>query len=715
MSTTSQISKISFKLPAIVIGSAVIAALGIGFASFSTASTNLKEAQTASIRALLESRKTDISAALSTIGDDLTLIADNPATKQAVSEFTKAWNALGADASPFLTAAYINDNPHPFGEKENLDTASTGASYDGVHAKFHPWFRQQLRTRGYYDIFLFDMSGNLVYSVFKESDYATNLNTGRWKDSDLGNAFRAAANTSKGEISFFDFKPYGPSADAPASFISTPIISETGSSLGVLVYQLPKVADELLKNRAGLGETGEFLLTQANGVVLNETDKTVESDMLTTRINSPAVSQALSTGWGAADIHSYRNIKLKSYALPLSFHGKEWALVAVQGADELNSPLVSMRNKMLIAALFVILVAGVVGAFVSKSITRPIELLVTAMRRLADGDTGIDLTNANRSDEIGDMTKAVAVFKDNAIERMKLEAEAEKIRQTREQRQRSVDALILQFETDVQNMLQAVDGRSSEMKTNASRMSTMSDDTSNQARDVASSSESATSNVEAVASAAEELSASISEIGQQITNTKYIVDDAAKAAESTNSKVAGLDDAAQKIGEVVNLISEIAEQTNLLALNATIEAARAGEMGKGFAVVASEVKELAEQTSKATIEISKQVGGIQTSSKEAVSAIEKIAKTVSNVNDNTQSIAAAVEEQHAATSEISYNVLQAAGSTRDVANTIKAVSQSASDTNSSASEVLSASQSVADQTVHLSDRISQFLSKVRAA
>ena len=136
---------------------------------------------------------------------------------------------MPGDRKAALQKAYIEDNPHPTGKKEQLDAADDGTFYNVTQRKYHPWFRQFLRARGYYDIFLFNLDGKLTYSVFKELDYATSLNTGEWKDRDLGNAFRAAADASSPEkVSFFDFKPYGPSYGAPASFISKQIADGTG-------------------------------------------------------------------------------------------------------------------------------------------------------------------------------------------------------------------------------------------------------------------------------------------------------------------------------------------------------------------------------------------------------------------------------------------------------------------------------------------------------
>ena len=520
---------------------------------------------------------------------------------------------------------------------------------------------------------------------------------------------------NKDSVSFFDFRPYGPSNDAPASFVSTPIVDNSRETIAVLAYQLPNIADKVLSNRAGVGETGEYLIVRSDGIMLNETDKTPGDDMLKTKVSSPAITAALNNRWEPALTNDYRNTELMTFAVPMEYRGMKWAIVAAQSNEEINAPLTAMRNEMIMIGLFLLAVAAIGGVLSSRSITRPISGLVEEMNDLAKGNTDVALLSVTRGDEIGDMTKAVAVFRDNAIERKRLADAAEIEQKVRAERQTTIDGLISRFDSDVQQALQTVGDNSDEMEGTARVLTGIADDTSHRATSAAAASEEASVNVQTVASAAEELAASIEEISRQVAQTKRVVSSGAQSATETNAKVASLSDASQKIGDVVSLIQDIAEQTNLLALNATIEAARAGEMGKGFAVVAAEVKELANQTSKATEEISSQVSGIQGSTKEAADAIEQIANTMNEINDYTSSIATAVEQQGAATSEISANVQQAAQGTNEVAQNMTGVTASVAETSQSAGQVLSASQAVSTQAGNLRSMVARFLEGVRAA
>lgn len=344
-------------------------------------------------------------------------------------------------------------------------------------------------------------------------------------------------------------------------------------------------------------------------------------------------------------------------------------------------------QRMIVVALIGVFALGLFAAwFISRGITRAIGTLCGSMSDLAAGNNEAEIPLTEMSNEIGEMAKAVAVFRDNAIERERLEAEQREAQAAREDRQRRVDSLITDFRSKVQHLLQSVGANMNQMQMTAKALGEIAEGSAKRATETAASSEEASTNVQTVASAAEELAASIEEIARKVSETTEVVGSATEAARTSNERVASLDEAAQKIGDVVSLIQDIAEQTNLLALNATIEAARAGDAGRGFAVVASEVKTLAEQTAKATEQIAQQIGAIQTSTTEAVDSITLIARTMEQVNEYAAMIAAAVEEQGSATAEISRNVQQAADGTRYVAENMAGMTSAAADTNRSAEE-----------------------------
>jgi methyl-accepting chemotaxis protein len=363
------------------------------------------------------------------------------------------------------------------------------------------------------------------------------------------------------------------------------------------------------------------------------------------------------------------------------------------------------------------LLLGILLAWlISRSIVAPVTGMTAAMTKLAGGDKTVEIPARDSKDEIGDMAKAVDVFKQNMIETERLRGEQEEMkRQAEIDKKVMLNKLADDFETGVRASLDTLASAATEMRATSQSMSGTAEETSAQATTVAAAAEQASANVQTVATATEELSSSVSEIGRQVTESTKIAGQAVEEAGRTNVTVQGLSAAAQKIGDVVKLISDIASQTNLLALNATIEAARAGDAGKGFAVVASEVKSLANQTAKATEEISAQVAAMQGATSGAVEAIQSIGGTIGSINEIATTIASAVEEQGAATQEIARNVQEAAQGTGQVSSNIVGVNQAAGETGAAASQVLASAEELGKQAETLRADVGSFLANIRSA
>ncbi|WP_092227742.1 methyl-accepting chemotaxis protein [Bradyrhizobium sp. Gha] len=363
-----------------------------------------------------------------------------------------------------------------------------------------------------------------------------------------------------------------------------------------------------------------------------------------------------------------------------------------------------------------VLFGAIVAFLIARSIVGPLTAMTRAMGRLAGGDLAAEIPGRGNKDEIGDMAKAIDVFKTNMIdtERLRREQTETEARQA-EDRKKDMVRLANQFEQAVGEIVDTVSSASSELEVSAGTLTATATRAQDLSTEVASASQEASANVHAVASATEELSSSVSEIARQVQESARIASEAVGQATKTNARVGELSKAAARIGDVVELISTIAGQTNLLALNATIEAARAGEAGRGFAVVASEVKALAEQTAKATGEIAQQVSGIQAATEESVGSIREISGTIERLSEISSAVAAAVEEQGAATQEISRNVQQAAHGTQRVSTNIGDVQRGASETGSASSHVLTAARSLSSDSNRLKVEVAKFLNSVHAA
>lgn len=396
-------------------------------------------------------------------------------------------------------------------------------------------------------------------------------------------------------------------------------------------------------------------------------------------------------------------------------------LVTIQrGAmsQERDSAFETVRlSELVIAASSAIaLLLGIALSILTiRTLVPPLRALTQALRRLAERDWTTEVPGLARRDELGDIARTVAVFKDNGLEAERMTEAQSREAQAKQARQEKMEQAIAQFEAAVGNALGALSGSAAVLNQTAQGMSELAETTSGRATAVAAAAEEASVNVQTVAASSEELYASVEEIGRQVASSTEIAERASLQAETAGGKVQSLADAAERIGAVVQLISDIAGQTNLLALNATIESARAGEAGKGFAVVASEVKNLAGQTGKATEEIAQQIGAIQAETRETVAAIAEIRKTIVSVSEITTAIASAVHQQSAATAEISRNVQQASSGTQEVTTNIVTVSEAAVQTGTGARSVLDSSTTLSEQSSVLRREVDRFLETIRAA
>ncbi|MET0677786.1 MAG: HAMP domain-containing methyl-accepting chemotaxis protein [Bradyrhizobium sp.] len=422
------------------------------------------------------------------------------------------------------------------------------------------------------------------------------------------------------------------------------------------------------------------------------------------------INGAAGREWGDNDANREVRVALNKDLEALSrVYAERSKRLAAQ--SDTNHTLAFVLTGLGILALAVVVIGVLI---IARSIARPLSVITSTIKQVADGAEGVEVPHTGRTDEIGALARAIKIFQDAMDRNRNLNSQVLEDSKERDQRTRHIEQSVDAFREAISGVVRAVTDNATAMRDTAQTIASVSSDASGRAVAASDATEQASSNVSAVASAAEELSTSVEEIGRQVRQSAGAVEQAGQRTEKSVAEIEGLAAATQRIDGVLNLIQAIAEQTNLLALNATIEAARAGDAGRGFAVVAHEVKALAEQTAKATAEIGQNVGLIQNSTKTSVEAVREIGNAVRDINEVTAIIASAIEQQDSATREISSNAQLAAQGNGTLVVNINSLSEAIGTTNTAAASVLTASSELTATADTLSREVEAFFRNLRA-
>ena len=662
-----------------------------------TRRTFIKEQQ-ASFRSFVSGRANSIERWLDDGSLDVRGLAKSLGVRSALKEFSAAWETQGASAGRDLRKLYIADNPHPIGNKDDLNQANDGSDWSVAHSRHHPGLRAYQRARHYYDLFLFDTEGDLVYSVFKEDDFGLNFVNGPYAETGLGEVFRAAQELPPGGFHMTSIEAYAPSADAPALFMSAPVF-EMGSRIGVVAVQLPLdiMADILISSEL-LGQTGEVYFVDAENRALTDSRfegrfKTFDqlpdlAQIRATRTASGSGAPADSQGFFVSErgVTGQRVVAASDSVKTPS--GKEWGLVLEVGYAEAMAAANDLLYLKLGGLVAMSVVLTLVVALAVRGVVKRIESLAHEIEEIGDEVYDRDIPGRDQEDEVGYIAQTLSRLQGRLMDGA--EAKAREL-ETAANNAKVVRALTgaltnlakgdfrnlvvehfpeehKTLRTSINDAMVALNEVVLSVRETADSINSGAQEIAGSASELSDRTESQAATLEQTAAALEQVTASVKSANEHVKDVESTVRTARSRAEESGSVVdqtinamTAIEESSQEISQIINVIDDIAFQTNLLALNAGVEAARAGEAGRGFAVVASEVRGLAQRSSDAALKIK---ALIETSGEQVGTGVAMVGRTgeaLKDIVDRVQEISTLVSEISKSSEEQSITLIEING------------------------------------------------------
>lgn len=682
------------KLPLLIAAFALASVMTLMVATAFLSRSTLTENASQQIEATVQERANQLSQWFNNVTGALLTMSSGKQTIDALYTLSSAFSDLNGEAKNVLQMAYIADNPNPAGERHLLDRAEGDAFYHAEHTKFHKTFRSMMVQNELYDVFLINRDGNVIYSVFKEADFAENLLTGPLVETGLADVYRRAMDIGAGEVVLSPFAPYAPSAGAFALFLATPVVSEMGVVVGVLAIQLSNTEiSAIVTSDHAVGASTETYLIDESALALSDSRFAGRFKAGTTLERHEHLTAAVQ-----GTTSTFSNVQLQSGEFGISATAtvravnENWFLVTERNFSDIMTEVYALLRTQLIIGVISIAVIFISSFLVSRSITNPLSTLNLSIQSVANGDYERSIANTDRNDEIGTMA--------SSLDEMRLAllaaAQVEVTRTTLQKEQGLVverlteglghfasgdlskpilDTFPENYEVLRGYYNQTVEkmGDSIEMIAAATEgIRAQSNEITRAAEELAHRTEVQAATLEQTAAAMDEMTASVKSASDGVQEVEVIVGEARKQADQSDTIVkeavaamSEIEKSSTQISQIISVIDDIAFQTNLLALNAGVEAARAGDAGRGFAVVASEVGALAQRASTAAREIKTLIStsthhvetGVERV-KQAGTALQKIAQRVTHISALTSSMATSASEQSIGLNEINVGVTQ---------------------------------------------------------
>lgn len=404
-----KLSSLTFRLPAVFLLSVMV--LFAGYTAFfliDMRNTLVHQAR-ASMQTATRQAADRIETWFQKTERTLVLTAQSRITMDSTRQVSVMVKGMGDGAQDYLRTVYVDGNPYPAADRDQMVDAMDRTAYSSTHAKMHDHFRTLRNEHGFQEVYLFDSLGNVIYSVTKQNDLGQNALTGDFAKTGLASAFARAMQAAPGSVVFADFAPYGFAGNLPASFMATGVFDDKGNRIGVLAIRVPStVMGALLRGDGDGAQSYAFTLIGADGKSRFEDGhhKIGQSEP-----RSPQLDAAIAGQSGLMqDTVNAQGATVFAAFHPVAGIPTGWSVMAEAERAAILAPFTQKVEMTLLAAGAVAAVLTGIGLFLGRWIARPLQQLASHLKAITD-HAPVSILHLSRSDELGDLARGLEMFR----------------------------------------------------------------------------------------------------------------------------------------------------------------------------------------------------------------------------------------------------------------------------------------------------------------